>query len=112
MWMNGSRRQSERPASRTRTRRAGAALRRLASTHPADPPPTMTTSHRAARSAAIGWDASAAREAASRSDAYDDATDPVGWRTLHDADASAPSTRLPPSGQRGALQLAADRGPD
>src|SRR5262245_53802061 len=59
MWMNGSSRQSDRPASRTRTRRLGSALSRFARTHPADPPPTMTTSHRAVRSAAIGGDASA-----------------------------------------------------
>src|SRR5512135_209768 len=46
MWTKTSNRQSGRPASRTRTRVPGSSVRRLASTLPADPPPTMTTSKR------------------------------------------------------------------
>ncbi len=42
MWMNGSIRKSDRPASSTRTDVPGSALSRLASAHPAEPPPTMT----------------------------------------------------------------------
>src|SRR3954454_9202339 len=46
MWMNGSIRQSLRPASRTRTLVPLSAERRFARAHPAEPPPTMTTSYR------------------------------------------------------------------
>src|SRR5262245_38948432 len=46
MWMNGSSRQSDRPASRTRTLVDGSAESRFASAHPAEPPPTMITSYR------------------------------------------------------------------
>src|SRR6185503_13973136 len=46
MWMNGSILKSERPASRSSTLVPGSAERRLAKAHPADPPPTITTSYR------------------------------------------------------------------
>src|SRR2546423_2946526 len=46
MWTKTSKRESGRPASRTRTRIDGSALSRLASAQPADPPPTMTKSYR------------------------------------------------------------------
>src|SRR6478735_1493004 len=49
MCTNGSIRQSEWPASRTRTLVPGSAERRLASAQPAEPPPTITTSYRSAR---------------------------------------------------------------
>ena len=42
MLMNGSSRVSLRPASSTSTEVAGSAESRLASTEPAEPPPTMT----------------------------------------------------------------------
>src|SRR5215213_118837 len=45
MWMNGSIRKSERPASRTSTVVPGSALSRLAIAEPAEPPPTTTTSY-------------------------------------------------------------------
>ncbi len=41
MWMYTSHNESGRPASSTSTLVAGSALSRLASTHPAEPPPTM-----------------------------------------------------------------------
>ena len=44
--MNGSIFQSEWPASRTRTLVPLSAESRFASAHPAEPPPTMTTSYR------------------------------------------------------------------
>src|SRR3954452_12425552 len=44
MWMNTSQGQSERPASSTSTRTDGSSDSRLASTLPADPPPTITKS--------------------------------------------------------------------
>src|SRR6476620_2350838 len=45
MWMKGSMRQSDRPASTTRTRVDGSADSRFASTLPAEPPPTMMKSY-------------------------------------------------------------------
>src|SRR4051812_24568919 len=45
MWMKMSHGQSGRPASSTSTRVDGSALSRLASTHPAEPPPTMMKSY-------------------------------------------------------------------
>ena len=42
MWMKTSQRESGRPASSTSTDVDGSAERRLASTLPAEPPPTMT----------------------------------------------------------------------
>ena len=44
MWMTTSTFQSRRPASNTRTRLEGSALRRLAIAQPAEPPPTITKS--------------------------------------------------------------------
>src|SRR4029077_1816005 len=45
MWMKTSHFESIRPASRTSTRFDASALSRLASAHPADPPPTMMKSY-------------------------------------------------------------------
>ena len=42
MWMNTSKRQSRRPASNSSTEVLASALSRLASTQPAEPPPTIT----------------------------------------------------------------------
>src|SRR4051812_11836685 len=46
MWRKTSKRQSGRPASRTRIRVEGSSESRFASTQPAEPPPTITTSKR------------------------------------------------------------------
>src|SRR3954469_24556188 len=45
MWMKTSHHESVRPASSTSTRFDGSAERRLASAHPAEPPPTMMKSN-------------------------------------------------------------------
>src|SRR3954454_24258667 len=45
MWMSTAQPASVRPPSTTSPRVAGSALSRLASAHPADPPPTMTKSY-------------------------------------------------------------------